>query len=264
MIYVIINAHYCHNLGSIFTYVPALLVYQNFPTIHQGKIVGILNCGFGLSAAIFSGLYQIAFAANTSKHNQNLSGFLLLLGCVMVGANILGALIINITRAPYQSVTEIQENLVPEECTNRWDSITSSYGTKGPLSNASSAHSQAIWKSLIDLDFWILFICFTIIQGVGLLYINNISFLADSVSESHWTSIVTVILPLSNSLSRVIIGFVSDYYQSIISRGALFFLVNLIMGIGQMIIFLFMKQVILGLYGNICNFFINIGRNTVI
>ena len=80
--------------GSIFTYCAAIKTYQNFNEDNQGKIIGILDCGFGLSAFVFALVYNIGFNHGQSDTQQNLSGFLLFLTMIMAASNFLGVILI--------------------------------------------------------------------------------------------------------------------------------------------------------------------------
>lgn len=48
-------------------YMPALLTnVRNFPAINRGLVVGLMAAGFGLSSALFTGIYSAFFKQNSA------------------------------------------------------------------------------------------------------------------------------------------------------------------------------------------------------
>eukprot|EP01084_Bolivina_argentea_P221655 375370_1 len=208
--------------GSIFTYCAAIKMYQNFSEKHQGKIIGILDCGFGLSAFVFALIYNIAFNHKQNDMQQNLSGFLLFLAIVMGVSNLLGVLFIKLDKIEYKSV-HIQNN----------------------TGNDKVYEEESHWKVVLNKDFILLFISFLMIQASGLLYMNNISYICKALHVDSYISYLTILLPLSSAISRFCMGFLSDWLHPTYSRTFLFVIVTVFMFISQLFTWLWMDQLFL-------------------
>ena len=218
--------------GSIFTYCAAIKTYQNFSEDHQGKIIGILDCAFGLSAFVFALIYNIAFNRGQSDTKQNLSGFLFFLTVIMAISNLLGVFFIKLdNKQVIQKKSENNQNITVQN--NTKDSIISHKAQENK------------WNILLNLDFILLFISMLMIQASGLLYMNNISYICKALHKDSYTAALTVLLPLSSAISRFCIGFLSDLLHPKYSRAFLFVIVTVIMFISQLLTTVIMDQLFL-------------------
>eukprot|EP00743_Colponemidia_sp_Colp-15_P005125 GILK01005515.1.p1 GENE.GILK01005515.1~~GILK01005515.1.p1 ORF type:complete len:475 (+),score=76.38 GILK01005515.1:83-1507(+) len=223
--------------GSIFTYMPAFVTYQNFPERERGKIIGILDCLFGLSALFCSSIYTAGFADST-----NLSGFFLTLAFLMLGLNILGALCIKVDNtsssssaaavheegealdASYLALTEVDEGL---------DSLVNS-----PSEQPADVPIQQL---LFRIDYWMVFLAMFFMTGIGLLFIYQAGFVAESVGQKHLDKWISQTVSLSSSLSRIAVGVCSDLFVKHISRGGLMVFSAAMMLLAQLLLIFFME-----------------------
>ena len=65
---------------------PLLTNIHNTPPNHRGLVLGLQDGFFGMSAVIFSSIYNGVFAKSLESEDQNLAGFIATLAIVMVRA----------------------------------------------------------------------------------------------------------------------------------------------------------------------------------
>ena len=176
--------------GSTFIYMAALVNYQNFPKKLHGVIIGVLDCMFGFSAAIFTLIYHHVFDSTP----PNISGFMTFCAVCTAVASVLGMLFVGVIKK--QNEDDIEK---PEEDTR--------------LLSLEESPRFGKFRSLASRQFWILFFIFMLGQGVTLQLINNAGDVATAIKPNDSDSLSTNI-PLAASIAggilRVSIGVASD------------------------------------------------------
>jgi MFS family permease len=254
--------------GSMFAYIAGISAYQHFPTDRQGVAIGMLDSMFGLSAAIFSALYSVAFNGTSDEEEQHVASFFFFMAVASAVANGVG--MVMLTRPPPPVHTEevgrlsieggrmsvtAQSKIRYSVSNNVRDSDAGSNVNSNNVrdsdagSNVNSSNSSDVLgslpvpASLLQVDFWGLFLFFTLIQANGLLFITNVSFIADSLKMSNARkSAINLIWPLTSAFCRLAIGMFSDYVQARVSRGALLAGCSLVMVFADIFIINEMEQ----------------------
>eukprot|EP00743_Colponemidia_sp_Colp-15_P004393 GILK01004738.1.p1 GENE.GILK01004738.1~~GILK01004738.1.p1 ORF type:complete len:480 (+),score=62.30 GILK01004738.1:64-1440(+) len=197
--------------GSVSLYLPAIMAnVRNFPSSVRGVIVGIVVSGFGLSGALFSAVYKSYY-----QPTKDVPTFLLMLAIVIAAVGVLGALCIRLL--PLGSVTPSSSTNVIENVEERIESMAS------PLIEPEvvDIHGKALLR---NKDWLMLFVVVIASCGTGLMFISNVSLMADSMHFSDDTTLLMVsLLSYGNCLSRLVIGVLSDQVKRYFSR--CFFLV---------------------------------------
>lgn len=121
-------------------------------------------------------------------------------------------LIIPIISPPYMFPANVLQ-YTPGENSNSEDSID------GDFDDQEGAPNYNICQSIQTLNFWLFFISCFGLQSAGLMIINNIAQLVESLGGNDGEQVVYVsLLSIANSLGRLIIGSVSDVYKEKINR----------------------------------------------
>ncbi|XP_006457578.1 hypothetical protein AGABI2DRAFT_154754 [Agaricus bisporus var. bisporus H97] len=230
---------------------------KTFPDRARATATGFVLGGFGLSAFVFSTLAHVIFAGNTSAFLQILAlgtSLPMIIGCFLVrpiplpldvsagperGIGALpgavtstSALIDDDSRGPLLARESDWELNGPEE---------PSYNHVRALSRSSSdaisadelpnrrSHGRTdddlpnitgmqLWKSG---DFYLLFTILSILAGTGLMYINNVGTMSqtlyaqnnsqyDEVEAGKWQAMQVSVISIMNFSGRILIGIISD------------------------------------------------------
>eukprot|EP00164_Ancoracysta_twista_P008681 GFYU01012623.1.p1 GENE.GFYU01012623.1~~GFYU01012623.1.p1 ORF type:complete len:480 (+),score=129.68 GFYU01012623.1:147-1586(+) len=218
--------------GSQFTYMLGLCTYQNFPIEHRGKIVGVLDCMFGLSAAVFSSIYGSVYQGS-GPENAKLYQYFIMCGAVVVTANVLAFFIIRISIADDREPSEIASpRSVTSESTRSARTADDGYtrledGIKA--SDPSAAHDMKLllgeevsgFDLVYEPRFWLVGTMFLIFTTIGLQFISNTGYIAKAVGKGDLSNAATIYASVSGTLARVTCGVVSDLYVHKISRAGM-------------------------------------------
>eukprot|EP01061_Rhynchopus_euleeides_P046469 TRINITY_DN8833_c0_g1_i1.p1 TRINITY_DN8833_c0_g1~~TRINITY_DN8833_c0_g1_i1.p1 ORF type:complete len:472 (+),score=68.84 TRINITY_DN8833_c0_g1_i1:99-1514(+) len=181
--------------GSTFLYMASLVTYQNFPKAMHGVIIGLLDCMFGFSAAIFTLIYDNGFSGN-------ISGFMVFCaGAVGVGA-VAAFIFLGVDKpetTEHSTITPASEvGAVPKSETQP---------LVVPEVEAEEAHA------LYNPQFWLLFVIFMLGQGVGLQLINNAGGIATAIRPHHSDSLsstISLVASLAGGCLRFAFGILAD------------------------------------------------------
>eukprot|EP01113_Clastostelium_recurvatum_P040911 TRINITY_DN6427_c0_g1_i4.p1 TRINITY_DN6427_c0_g1~~TRINITY_DN6427_c0_g1_i4.p1 ORF type:complete len:466 (+),score=89.07 TRINITY_DN6427_c0_g1_i4:93-1490(+) len=202
------------SLGSNGSYTVGLAGnIKNFPTKSRGVAVGVLAGFYGLSAAIFTKIYQNTFSPDEVQLFRFLS---ITLAAVCLGA---GMFVFTIK-------TDDQE-----------DTINVHAAEKAPLVPEGGAmhihmHGKGLDLSPLSLvrnaEFWLLAVTFLCITGPGLTVIGNLGSLAIALgADSTTQNDLVIVLSVANFSGRMIFGVLSDIFARRVSR-PFFLLVSLV------------------------------------
>eukprot|EP00854_Cymbomonas_tetramitiformis_P026827 gene26827-32975_t len=240
--------------GSQCMYMASLMNYLNFPRNHHGTALGILDCVFGLSPALFSVLYDNLFRSKASSEDDDLSGFYLAMSGIMAVTGLIGACTWHVEQTSEASDLDSSE-LRTSEHHSTGSLPTELYMAlaEGPSTQNDSTFTKMLQygRLLCNVDTGIIFCMFTICSGVGLLFINNTDFIADALYEcspdsSNKSTIACHrsrqlvdlfgwLIPLVSCGTRIFVGTVSDRLQKVVSRGALIVVQIFILLLGTLV-----------------------------
>eukprot|EP01112_Ceratiomyxa_fruticulosa_P009731 TRINITY_DN2550_c0_g4_i1.p1 TRINITY_DN2550_c0_g4~~TRINITY_DN2550_c0_g4_i1.p1 ORF type:complete len:477 (+),score=79.72 TRINITY_DN2550_c0_g4_i1:191-1621(+) len=174
---------------------------KNFPEKHRGRVVGIIAAMYGLSAAIFTYIYKYAFSPNEIK----LFFFL----CVTI-TSIYAVFGLFLTPVPSEIVEK--ENLENQTLLEKSLSIQEKKVGQGRTLNP--------FQLFVNIEFLALLYTFLCITGPGLMVINNVGTISQSLGGDPTTeNNLVIVLSIANFLGRFIFGSLSDLFSKKLSRG---------------------------------------------
>lgn len=192
--------------GSVAGYMAGLLTNsKNFLPEHRGKIVAVLVAAYGLSAAIYSQIYQRTFDHDVSK-------FFWMLALILGALPILGIFLVKavpiVVPASTASVPTDSSSLisidggVPTPTNSQPAALTYSPGKYGDLKGL---------QVVIHPDFLLLFAVVLCCTGVGLTWINIVGNIVKSYQITAIPASGFVIgLSIANAAGRLIFGLLTD------------------------------------------------------
>lgn len=180
-------------------------------TPHLGRAVGMVAAGYGFSSTIVGITY----------HHTGLTYFFLLWAILVAVMNLVGAFTFSPAEEQEAELTsrrrepeaseegprsDLEENLLSQEETCD-DSIASADD-----SSEATIASGGEWNSWRRLDFWLLFGSFAFITGSGLMIINNISTMVQSIGgDDSLAGYLVVGLSICNVFGRILMGSLADH-----------------------------------------------------
>lgn len=228
-------------------------VAKSFPEHLRTSFTALVLSGFGLSAFLFSTIAHAVFPGNTSD-------FLLVLAVGTSLPMILGWLLIrpipfptpsntntendgrtSRTAPPWQSYLERGDDsdthLLPDNELDYDESYVQPPRHARPVSIGSCAEGIAVpypenevpdisgWQLLMNRDFWLLFIILALLSGVGLMWINNVGLVAqslyakntpvyDEVESFKFQTLQVSAVSVMNCLGRITIGTFTDFVKN--------------------------------------------------
>jgi len=197
---------------------------KNYSKQHRGKVTGLLAGGFGLSSAMFTGIYSLFFSDMSS-----VAPFILFMAISVASVALLGGLMLKLQH--YQELPP-EERILNEE--------------KSPLLPTPREQTNAMnltpFQMMKQADFWLLFVCLTFGSGAGMMVINNIgsirlTFGGDSGDETQ--TFLIVAFSTCNFLGRLAFGFLSDRFQNALPRSFWLSTACGIMAASHLLFFLF-------------------------
>jgi MFS family permease len=175
---------------------------KNWLPQHRGKVSGAVFAGYGISAALISALYDLAFVKNHSE--PDLVGFFLTMAIILGSLAIIASIFMQPVPLPAEEaesrplLREEQKNAPVEPSTGR----VGLYGVVGGL------------KLLVTPQFYFILFSFSFTVSVGYLFITTVGSVhkAWKITELDTATLVTV-LSLANLSGRIIMGGVVDFVQ---------------------------------------------------
>jgi OFA family oxalate/formate antiporter-like MFS transporter len=199
-------------------------------TPHLGRAVGMVAAGYGFSSTVVGIVY----------YHTGLAEFFLLWGILFAVMLIVGAFTfapkenrededrgaeLSNPSAPRGLEPEASEELIEEEESSRSDieayhllpetsdpllpETSDSVASRDSVDSGRSTHEWNSWKRL---DFWLLFGSFACITGCGLMIINNISTMVQSIGGADsLAGYLVVVLSMCNVFGRILMGSLADH-----------------------------------------------------
>ncbi|KAF9062603.1 major facilitator superfamily domain-containing protein [Rhodocollybia butyracea] len=228
-------------VGGSGGYMTALNVTaRSFPDSLRGSALGLVVSGFGLSAFLFSFIAQHAFPGQTSY-------LLLTLALGTALPLLIGVFVIQpiplLVPSTHESVaveaddidsrtpliSSISQNVIAESSVA---SESSSSRGSNQIGKKSMPEDSALLKHFhgrklfASVDFWILFCNFSLVSGVGLMYINNVGSIAqvlyihehpsnyNQIEISKWQATQVSTISTVSFSGRIFIGILSDLVKA--------------------------------------------------
>ncbi|RHY30557.1 hypothetical protein DYB32_004217 [Aphanomyces invadans] len=176
----------------------------NFGAAHRGKVLGFLFSCFSAGGAVFAYVYRMFFDERVADYFMFMAALTLVmcaLGAIFIHAD-------DLERAPHtRYVAPESQCLLPskEQQTHHVN---------------SSVTSITGWTMLTDGRFWCLFVPTMIGVGSGLLVNTNLAFIVQArVGSPALLPSLVSLFSICNVGGRVAVGWISDSYVGILSRG---------------------------------------------
>lgn len=175
-------------------------------TPHLGRAVAMVSAGYGLSSTVVGCTYRYT----------GIAYFFLLWAFLVAIVNIVGAYVFVLGSDQHAS----EEHVVIEDSPNDDLAITckdlESCRLLEETSDATilSGDTEVCceWNSWKRIDFWLLFESFACITGCGLMIINNISTMVQSLGgDDSLAGALVVGLSICNVLGRILMGSLADH-----------------------------------------------------
>jgi len=163
-------------------------------TPHQGRAVGFVAAGYGFSSTLVGITY----------HHVGIENFFWLWAVLVAVMNIIGSTVFR------------SKQVIPVTVDNEGDLEESTVSPSTSLLHESpikGTEKEAVeWTSWKKFDFWLLFGSFACITGCGLMVINNISTMVESIGgDDSLSDYLVVGLSLCNVLGRILMGSLADH-----------------------------------------------------
>jgi MFS family permease len=226
-------------MGNRAAYTAALATnVKNFDHKHSGKVVGVLVALFGLSAAIFTQIYDLFFKPQVLH-------FLLFLSIALGGLTVICTPALGFTtetknRLQQQKDDEAIKRAKGKEVPINYAPVEELEGqteTK-PLVALKIARGTDLnpLQAALKLDFWLLVIIASIGIGTAQEVVTNLGSIVISLGEKDGTQdVLVIIFSVIDTISRASIGFLSDRLAKWIVRPVFLVLSLGLLGISQII-----------------------------
>lgn len=216
----------------------------NFPEKHRGKIVGGLNCFFAGSPSIFSVIYY-QMIQKSGEHRESFGTFMVFFAILFGIVDIICALFLRVYKKTDEVYTvdpsEFRDPKPKVETPMQNMAENDSQNEKACCAPPSSLsiEPKSLKEILTDLDFYLLVGMFSCASAVGLLYLNNLTVISKSVHLDYHDHDLVLIVPITNAVISVSIGFASDFFQEKIQRLVIIvFTCTVYIGLSLLVMFL--------------------------
>lgn len=193
---------------------------HNFPA-HSGKVVGALASMFGLSGAIFTQIYNLAFSPDVPR-------FLLFLSITLASiAFFIGGVFIN-----YVPKKETSQSISTNETPSQLEEPVSNPGSyKNYNNNINSVEEQPLIQThvvekefnplemVLTIDFYLVMVLMIIGPASQFVLVNNLGSITSALSYGkHTPNNFVIILSVTNFLGTILAGVLSDLFSKKIHR----------------------------------------------
>jgi len=167
---------------------------ENFSQKNRGKVVGVMVSFFGLSSAIFTQLYKMSFSPNVVE-------FILFLSISIGSIGLIGSMFVNY---PSPKTSSNQESEEEEKLIPQVDNLV----------------NMNPFQAMRTTSFWLMAFSLGVSAGAGLMFINNVGNLMESLSgtvnsEQNAIDDCVTIISVFNFIGRAGMGFISDYFNGL-------------------------------------------------
>ncbi|KAM0747397.1 MFS general substrate transporter [Meredithblackwellia eburnea MCA 4105] len=194
-------------------------VARSFGVKRRATALSVVICCTGLSAFVYSTTSRILFHSNPNGTSYFL--LLLSLGCSIT--MLVGSIFVHPAKFPTGHPGPGTSTQGPST------SVTVPSETQPLLSNSQGARPTAVtvrnikgWQLVSTVDFWILFGVEGLLAGVGLMYLNNLGTMINTL----WLTLdaplgkipaaqadLVSTFSICNAIGRIVIGATSDYFS---------------------------------------------------
>lgn len=199
--------------GSIFMYITAFKsTIDIFPKRFRGFVVGVIDCCFGISAAIWSSI--------ADYFDTHISMFFMIL-CITT-------IIVNVCALIFVPCLLNKINVNDNVNINDEKEKNDAKDPKDP-----EVDGLTCGKLWVHLDFYLISIILFIGSGIGLLFMGNIDPMTSAFNLEKTNTTLQILIPLFSSISRIICGVLSDLFKKLSTRIILLSIIIVIMTIFQ-------------------------------
>jgi MFS family permease len=198
---------------------------KNFDPKHRGKVVGFLQCVFGLASALFSAMFKFVFQGKLLPFMLMTSIFSL------TGPLFFGCIFLNVIEEPAQPLDtlSIQDDPVATDVTHLIEkkTVTKPVETVEEIVTRSATPLQL----LTSIDFYLMGIIFFCGAGSGGTAMINIGSMLQSYGGSdNMAPVLIIIYSISSSGGRLLIGYLSDRFSHVATRSTFLNITQLVLG----------------------------------
>lgn len=175
-------------------------------TPHLGRAVAMVSAGYGLSSTIVGLTYRYT----------GIAYFFLFWAFLVAMVNIVGAFVFALGGDSPSSQANLAIEDSPDDLTETCKDSSETLHLLGETSDVTIASGDSEvcgeWNSWKRIDFWLLFGSFACITGCGLMIINNISTMVQSLGgDDSLAGTLVVGLSICNVLGRILMGSLADH-----------------------------------------------------
>lgn len=181
----------------------------------RGTIVGLLNAFFAGSPSVFVQIYLHVLTGEDRYAN-----FLLLFAILFAFVDILCMIFLRI----YSDDTHDDTiDILPEkrnepETEMKGISTNTDETSCCTTESKESIETMTLKQILLNLDFHLFSWTFVFAAAIGLVFLNNLTTISQSVELSDRNSVLLIIIPVCNAITSLSLGFLSDVLKSKVPR----------------------------------------------
>ena len=194
--------------------------FTSFPN-HSSRAVACVATGYGLSSTLVGLTYEWlgGGGGDSSSNGGGIKSFFGVLAVIVASVYALASLAFWCKSRKNNAGSHRDPeavSLTTEDSGNDGDdegngSSNGGDGNDASLLSEPSPVTNTTWNNWKRSEFWWLFLAFGFITGSGLLVINNVSIMAQSIGASdQYAGTLVVVLGLANASGRILTGTIGD------------------------------------------------------
>lgn len=205
-IYMIYLWAFLNGAGSTFFYGPGLATVQRWFPQRKGFVTGLVNLVFGISAAIMSPILH--YALHSLGYTNMLYAVFFLMLIMSLAASV---------------ISEMPERAkLTKEVRQAHDALLALLQAKKPASGGLPPCSFTVAEAVRTRSFWFLWLCWAFMGAAGISMVGLSMTYAESLGLAGVVVLTT--FNVTNGLSRIVAGILSDIVGSYITGALAFFL----------------------------------------
>ena len=220
------------------------VMVRNFSMNQRGRIIGIMDAFFSLGPAIFAAIYGAVFVQGHiyDEENQNLWGFFLFSALAFVIIFTLGMIFVRPISCEETDMSENSHLITPQA-----SSVLSQTEPEVPR-KAIDLTGCALFR---NTDFHLILWPFIMCTSVQLMFINNIPAYLTAFRNESYNTLLTVLSPVIQVLTKLTVGTLSDLTLSKVPRITYLLICNATQTVFLILCIFFVNDVILFLFATI-------------
>jgi hypothetical protein len=180
----------------------------------RGTIVGLLNAFFAGSPSVFVQIYLHVLTGEDKYAN-----FLLLLAILFAFVGILCMIFLRIySDDTHDDTIDILPEKRHKPKTELKEISTNTDETSDTTESKESIETMSLKQILLNLDFHLFSWTFVFAAAIGLVFLNNLTTISQSVELSDRNSVLLIIIPVCNAITSLSLGFLSDVLKTRVPR----------------------------------------------